>query len=57
MMAWMHTVDLTIELLERSAPIGLKNAIYFSNHALESAYISMNMLLLRNWLQRSLVLT
>jgi hypothetical protein len=57
MMAWMHTVDLTIELLERSAPIGLKNAIYFSKHALESAYISMNMLLLRNWLQRSLVLT
>jgi len=57
MMAWMHTVDLMIELLQRSAPIGLKNAIYFSNCALESAYISMNMLLLMNWLQRSLVLT
>jgi hypothetical protein len=56
-MAWMHTVDLMIELLERSAPVWLKNAIYFSNHALESVYISMNMLLLRNWLQRSLVLT
>jgi hypothetical protein len=56
-MAWMHTVDLMIELLERSAPIWLKNATYFSSHALESANISMNILLLRIWLQRSLVLT